>query len=224
MITLNNISKHFRTKFVETTAINDLSFKIENGEFLSILGASGCGKSTLLKIIGLLDPPDSGELCYFGKNVLKLSRSEAFEFRRRNIGFIFQDLNLIDELNIIDNVSLPLIYQSIKPRSAKKIAMETLDRVGLTHKSSHFPSHLSGGQQQRVAIARALAIEPKLILADEPTGNLDSDNGDSVIRALLDCNKEGATVVLVTHDHRYVDTGDRTLQLQNGSILEECVI
>jgi putative ABC transport system ATP-binding protein len=224
VITLNNISRRFRTKFMETTAIDNVSLSIENGEFVSILGASGCGKSTLLRILGLLDPPDSGELYYFDKNVLTLSKSEAFEFRRRNIGFIFQDLNLIDELNIIDNVSLPLIYQSVKPEAAKRIAMESLDRVGIAHRAKHLPSHLSGGQQQRVAIARALAIEPKLILADEPTGNLDSENGNSVIEALLDCNKEGATVVLVTHDHRYINIGDRSIQLHNGSVVEELVV
>ncbi len=205
---------------METTAIDNLSLTIERGEFVTIVGVSGCGKSTLLKIIGLLEPPDTGDINYFDNNISNLSTRKIFEFRRHNIGFIFQDLNLIEELNVVDNVSLPLVYQSIKPEQAKSIAMATLEEIGMAHRAQHFPSLLSGGQQQRVAIARALVIEPKLILADEPTGNLDSENSQVVVDTLIDCHHSGATVIMVTHDQSYDAIGDRCVQLHNGKRID----
>ncbi|WP_447886034.1 ABC transporter ATP-binding protein [Serratia fonticola] len=221
MIEFIDVTKYFKTDFVETTAIDQLTLTVEMGSFLTIVGASGCGKSSLLKMMGLLDKPDQGKIFYSGTDMYALSQKKRFEFRRRNIGFVFQDLNLINELTVVDNVALPLLYQKVKQTQARDKALSILDSVGLSHRAKHYPAHLSGGQQQRVAIARALVIEPGLILADEPSGNLDADSGQLVMDALLNCNRAGTTVVLVTHDLRYGELGDATLFLHNGKRVEK---
>jgi len=190
MIKLNNISRVFQTEEVETTALNNINLSVSSGDFLMVMGPSGCGKSTLLSILGMLDSPTSGDYVFSDKNISLLNEAQLAEIRKKNIGFVFQSFNLIDELTVFENVELPLKYQGISKQERKKRTSEILSKVGLDHRANHLPQHLSGGQQQRVSVARALVINPKLILADEPTGNLDSKNGEEVMQMLHQLNSE----------------------------------
>lgn len=218
MITLNNISKVYRTKTIETTALNKIDLEIPTGEFLSIMGPSGCGKSTLLNIMGLLDRPSDGNLLINGQQILQHSSKETSKFRNQTLGFIFQSFHLIPDLNILDNVELPLLYRSMSSKERKSRSAEVLESVGLSNRKSHFPSQLSGGQKQRVAIARAIVGNPSIILADEPTGNLDSVMGDEVMDILLSLNeKNNTTIVMVTHDERMAKKTHRLVRLYDGS-------
>ena len=204
MIKIENLSKYFRTEEVETIALNNVSLEVKDGEFVAIMGPSGCGKSTLLNILGLLDNPTSGQYYLAEKEVGHLKEKERTQVRKGNIGFVFQSFNLIDELNVFENVELPLTYLKVKQAERKKLVTDILKRMNISHRASHFPQQLSGGQQQRVAIARAVVSNPKIILADEPTGNLDSKNGTEVMQMLTELNKEGTTIVMVTHS-KHVD-------------------
>ena len=199
MIRIENLSKVFRTEEVETTALNHVSLHVKPGEFVAIMGPSGCGKSTLLNIIGLLDNPSEGEYYFNTQEVGHLKEKQRTQVRKGNIGFVFQSFNLIDELNVYENVELPLIYLKKKAGEKKELVNHILDRMNISHRAKHFPQQLSGGQQQRVAIARAVVAGPKLILADEPTGNLDSKNGAEVMNLLTELNQEGTTIIMVTH-------------------------
>ena len=199
LLKVENLKKNFRTEEIETIALNGVSFEVNEGEFVGIMGPSGCGKSTLLNIIGLLDNPTSGKYELFGKEVASLKEKERTKFRKGNIGFVFQSFNLIDELNVYENVELPLIYLNIKSSERKEMVNNILKRMNISHRAGHFPQQLSGGQQQRVAIARAVVCNPKLILADEPTGNLDSKNGKDVLELLSELNREGTPIIMVTH-------------------------
>ncbi len=221
MLELINITKRFQSQSVETTALNNLSLTVDAGEFVVVIGSSGCGKSTLLSVAGLLDIPDEGQIRYFSERIESLSKREVFEFRRRKISFIFQDLNLIDELKIWENVALPLMYLSIKPATAKEMAFNALENVGLVFRAEHYPCQLSGGQCQRTAVARALVIKPHLILADEPTGNLDKENSMAVLNTLKEFNNDGASVIMVTHDTAYTSIGNRCVVLHNGQIVSD---
>ena len=221
MIRTNELTKVFRTDEVETTALNKVSFEVEDGEFVAIMGPSGCGKSTLLNILGLLDNPSSGELKFMEQEVSNYSERKRTNLRKANIGFVFQSFNLIDELNVFENVELPLLYLN-KPASERKQRVEeVLERMKMSHRKKHFPQQLSGGQQQRVAIARAVVANPKLILADEPTGNLDSANGEEVMNLLQHLNKEGTTIVMVTHSPSDAENAHRIVQLFDGQIVTE---
>ena len=202
MITVKDLSKVFRTEEIETTALNKVSFNINDGEFVAVMGPSGCGKSTLLNILGLLDNPTEGSYIFAGQEVAKLKEKDRTKFRKGNIGFVFQSFNLIDELDVYENVELPLKYMNISASERKKRVTEILKRMNISHRAKHFPQQLSGGQQQRVAIARAVVANPKLILADEPTGNLDSKNGKEVMDLLSELHSEGTTVVMVTHSQK----------------------
>lgn len=221
MIQLNNLSKSYRTDEVETTALDKVSFEIKEQEFVAIMGPSGCGKSTLLNILGLLDNPTSGEYHFIGKEVSRLSETQRAHMRKSNIGFIFQSFNLIDELTVFENVELPLIYQKISSSERKKRVEETLERMGIMHRRNHYPQQLSGGQQQRTAVARAVVIKPKLILADEPTGNLDSQHGDEVMKILTELNEEGATIIMVTHSRHDAGFSHRIINLFDGKLVME---
>ena len=221
MIKVNNLSKVFRTEEIETTALNGVSFEIADGEFVAIMGPSGCGKSTLLNILGLLDNPTGGSYELLGTEVSQLKEKERTKFRKGNIGFVFQSFNLIDELNVFENVELPLIYMRVKASERKRRVNEILSRMNISHRAEHFPQQLSGGQQQRVAIARAVVSNPKLILADEPTGNLDSKNGREVMELLSELNKEGTTIVMVTHSQRDAAIAQRTIDLFDGQIVSD---
>ncbi len=221
MIELNEISKLFLTEEIETTALNKVNIKINKGEFVSIMGPSGCGKSTLLNILGLIDTPSSGEYNFNGSPVHAMSEKQRSVVRKMNISFIFQSFNLIDELSVYENVELPLIYTKVKASERKKRVEEVLEKMNMMHRKSHFPQQLSGGQQQRVAIARALVNKPALILADEPTGNLDSVNGEEVMEQLTKLNAEGTTIIMVTHSSRDASFSDRTIQLLDGKIISE---
>jgi len=218
MIKLKNITKVYRTKTIETTALNEIDLHVPKGEFLSIMGPSGCGKSTLLNIIGLLDEPSNGTIVVDGQQVKNyLSRATA-KFRNEKLGFIFQSFHLIPDLNVIDNVELPLLYRKISSKERKVLAAQALESVGLANRKSHFPNQLSGGQKQRVAIARAIVGKPDIILADEPTGNLDSVMGDEVMAILARLNKESnTTIIMVTHDERMAKKTDRLIRLYDGS-------
>jgi putative ABC transport system ATP-binding protein len=221
MIRTNELVKVFRTDEVETTALNKVTLEVEDGEFVAIMGPSGCGKSTLLNIIGLLDNPSAGELKFMGQEVSTYSERKRTNLRKANIGFVFQSFNLIDELNVFENVELPLLYLN-KPASERKQRVEeVLERMKMSHRKKHFPQQLSGGQQQRVAIARAVVANPKLILADEPTGNLDSANGEEVMSLLQQLNKEGTTIVMVTHSPSDAENAHRIVQLFDGQIVTE---
>lgn len=221
MIRTNELTKVFRTDEVETTALNKVSFEVEDGEFVAIMGPSGCGKSTLLNILGLLDNPSSGELKFMEQEVSNYSERKRTNLRKANIGFVFQSFNLIDELNVFENVELPLLYLN-KPASERKQRVEeVLERMKMSHRKKHFPQQLSGGQQQRVAIARAVVANPKLILADEPTGNLDSANGEEVMNLLQHLNKEGTTIIMVTHSPSDAENAHRIVQLFDGQIVTE---
>ena len=221
MITVTNLSKIFRTEEIETTALNEVSFEINDGEFVAIMGPSGCGKSTLLNILGLLDNPTEGSYQLLGHEVAKLKEKDRTKFRKGNIGFVFQSFNLIDELNVYENVELPLKYLNISSSERKRRVTEMLKRMNISHRAQHFPQQLSGGQQQRVAIARAVVSNPKLILADEPTGNLDSKNGKEVMDLLTELNKEGPTIVMVTHSQKDASCAQRIVNLFDGQIVSD---
>lgn len=221
MIKLNNLSKVYRTEEIESTALNEVTIHIEKGQFVSIMGPSGCGKSTLLNILGMLDKPESGSYEFLGKEVSQLNEKGRSENRKQNIGFIFQNFNLIDELTVFENIELPLIYNKVSPSERKKRVTELIERIGISHRASHFPQQLSGGQQQRVAVARALVTKPPLILADEPTGNLDSANGNEVMELLCDLHEEGTTIVMVTHSSHDASYSDRVINLLDGQIVSE---
>jgi putative ABC transport system ATP-binding protein len=219
MIEINNLSKVFRTSEVETVALNQVNLQVNEGEFVAIMGPSGCGKSTLLNILGLLDNPTEGSYKLFGQEVADLHEKDRTRVRKGKIGFVFQSFNLIDELNVFENVELPLTYLGCKAAERKQRVQEILRRMNISHRAKHFPQQLSGGQQQRVAIARAVVTNPKLILADEPTGNLDSKNGAEVMNLLTELNKEGTTVIMVTHSQHDASFAHRTVHLFDGSIV-----
>ena len=221
MIRIEHLSKVFRTEEVETTALNDVSLHVKQGEFVAIMGPSGCGKSTLLNIIGLMDNPTSGNYYFNGQEVGHLKEKQRTQVRKGNIGFVFQSFNLIDELNVYENVELPLIYLKKKASEKKELVTSILDRMNISHRVKHFPQQLSGGQQQRVAIARAVVAGPKLILADEPTGNLDSKNGAEVMNLLTELNQEGTTIVMVTHSQHDASYAHRVVHLFDGQIVTE---
>lgn len=219
MIKIENLSKSFRTTEVETIALNNVSLEVGEKEFVAIMGPSGCGKSTLLNILGLLDNPSSGNYYLDGKEVGHLKEKDRTRVRKGNIGFVFQSFNLIDELNVFENVELPLTYLNIPADERKHRVNEILSRMNISHRAKHYPQQLSGGQQQRVAIARAVVSNPKIILADEPTGNLDSKNGQEVMELLTELNKEGTTIVMVTHSQRDAGFAGRTVHLFDGQIV-----
>ena len=221
LISLEGVTKVFFTEEVETHALSGIHLQIKKGEYLSIAGPSGCGKSTLLSILGLLDSPTDGKYTLNGTEVEDLSLSQRTRIRNREIGFIFQAFNLIGDLNVYENVELPLTYRGMPSVERKQRVHEALERVGMSHRMKHYPSQLSGGQQQRVAVARALAGKPSILLADEPTGNLDSKNGEAVMDLLRELHREGATICMVTHDPRYAEFADRTIHLFDGQIVEE---
>ena len=221
LIRLESVSKVFVTDEVETHALSSIHFDVKKGEYLSIAGPSGCGKSTLLAILGLLDTPTDGVYYLNGKPVTGLKLSERARIRNREIGFIFQAFNLIGDLTVYENVELPLTYRGMASAERKKKVHEALERVGMSHRIKHYPSQLSGGQQQRVAVARALAGDPSILLADEPTGNLDSQNGEQVMDLLRELHRGGATICMVTHDPRYARYADRSIHLFDGRVLEE---
>jgi len=219
MIKTNDLTKIFRTEEVETTALNKVTLNVKEGEYVAVMGPSGCGKSTLLNILGLLDNPSGGSYIFNGTEVANLKERDRTIFRKGNIGFVFQSFNLIDELNVYENVELPLIYLKMKTGERKKTVQNVLERMKIGHRAKHFPQQLSGGQQQRVAIARAVVANPKLILADEPTGNLDSKNGVEVINLLTELNKEGTTIIMVTHNDRDAGYAHRVVNLFDGQIV-----
>ena len=221
MITVNNLSKVFRTEEIETTALNSVSFTINQGEFVAIMGPSGCGKSTLLNFLGLLDNPTGGSYQLLDTEMAQLREKDRTKFRKGNIGFVFQSFNLIDELNVYENVELPLKYLNISASERKRRVTEMLKRMNISHRAQHYPQQLSGGQQQRVAIARAVVANPKLILADEPTGNLDSRNGKEVMDLLCELNKEGTTIVMVTHSQKDASVAQRIINLFDGEIVAD---
>jgi putative ABC transport system ATP-binding protein len=221
MLKLQNISKVYRTTDVETRALQDVSFDVAAGEFLALMGPSGCGKSTLLNILGLLDSPSSGVYEFLGEDVARASEQRLTELRRASLGFIFQSFNLIDDLSVQENVEVALLYRKVSGSDRKKRVAEALERVGVGHRARHLPQQLSGGQQQRVAIARALVSNPKLILADEPTGNLDTANGDAVMDLLTGVAKAGTTVLMVTHSLAHAGYAQRTIKLLDGRVVSE---
>ena len=221
MLKVTDLKKSFFTEEIETVALAGVSFEVKEGEFVAIMGPSGCGKSTLLNILGLLDNPTSGEYMLLGKEVGDLRERDRTYFRRGNIGFVFQSFNLIDEMNVSENIELPLIYMGVKPAERKERVKKMLERMDMTHRAKHFPQQLSGGQQQRVAIARALVSNPKLILADEPTGNLDSKNGQEVMNLLRELNSEGTTVIMVTHSQHDASYAQRILCLFDGKLVTD---
>ncbi|HTP35809.1 MAG TPA: ABC transporter ATP-binding protein [Candidatus Acidoferrales bacterium] len=221
LIRLESVSKVFVTDEVETHALQSIHFDVKKGEYLSISGPSGCGKSTLLAILGLLDTPTDGTYYLNGKSVTGLKLSERARIRNREIGFIFQAFNLIGDLTVYENVELPLTYRGMPGAERKRRVQEALERVGMSHRMKHYPSQLSGGQQQRVAVARALSGDPLILLADEPTGNLDSANGEAVMSLLRELHQAGSTICMVTHDPRYAEFADRTVRLFDGRIVEE---
>ena len=221
LIRLDSVSKVFVTDEVETHALQSIHFDVKKGEYLSISGPSGCGKSTLLAILGLLDTPTDGTYYLNGKSVTGLKLSERARIRNREIGFIFQAFNLIGDLTVYENVELPLTYRGMPGAERKRRVQEALERVGMSHRMKHYPSQLSGGQQQRVAVARALSGDPLILLADEPTGNLDSANGEAVMSLLRELHQAGSTICMVTHDPRYAEFADRTVRLFDGRVVEE---
>ena len=221
MIKTIGLSKIFRTENVQTTALNEVNIEINRGEFVAIMGPSGCGKSTLLNILGLLDNPTSGELWFLGQEVSRFSENSRTDLRNGNIGFVFQSFNLIDELTVFENVELPLLYAGVPVRERVERVNCALERMQIAHRTEHYPQQLSGGQQQRVAIARAIVTNPHLIIADEPTGNLDSINGNEVMALLKELNSEGATVVMVTHSEENAREAGRIVRMMDGCILTE---
>ena len=224
MIKTVALEKIFRTEEVETLALNKVSIEVKEGEFVAIMGPSGCGKSTLLNILGLLDNPTSGEYYLNGIEVSRYTEAQRTKLRKGIIGFVFQSFNLIDELNVYENIELPLLYMGVSAAERKKKVQEAMERMAIVHREKHFPQQLSGGQQQRVAIARAVLADPKLILADEPTGNLDSKNGQEVMNLLSELNKEGTTIVMVTHSQHDAGFASRTINLFDGQVVTETLI
>jgi putative ABC transport system ATP-binding protein len=221
LIRLNDVTKVFLTDEVETHALSGIYLAIRDGEYVSIAGPSGCGKSTLLSILGLLDTPTAGSYALKGNEVANLSFADRARIRNREIGFIFQSFNLIGDLTVYENVELPLTYRGLSADDRKNLVMQALERVGMAHRAKHLPSQLSGGQQQRVAVARALAGRPAILLADEPTGNLDSRNGEAVMNLLKELHEGGATICMVTHDERFAQHADRTVHLFDGRVVED---
>jgi putative ABC transport system ATP-binding protein len=219
MITINNLTKLYRTEDVETVALNNISFEIKQGEFVAIMGPSGCGKSTLMNIVGILDKPSEGEYIFDNTNTVNVSAKEGTSLRKSNIGFIFQSFNLINELSVWDNVELPLIYNNVPAAERKERVQSVLEKLEIAHRAGHYPTQLSGGQQQRVAICRAIVVKPKLILADEPTGNLDSKNGIEVMGLLKELNEEGSTILMVTHSDRDAQYAHRVITMKDGQIV-----
>ncbi len=224
MLRLENIGKIYRTTEVETRALDGVSLEVGAGEFVAIMGPSGCGKSTLLNVLGLLDTPDSGAYWFFGQDVARFSEAQLTALRRTGVGFIFQSFNLIDDLNVAENVEVSLLYRRISGTERRRRVAAALERVGISHRAKHLPQQLSGGQQQRVAVARALVAEPKLILADEPTGNLDTENGAVVMSLLDDINRAGTTVVMVTHSLVHAGHAKRTIKLLDGRVVSETLL
>ena len=221
MLKVENLKKSFFTEEVETIALGGVSFEVKEGEFVAVMGPSGCGKSTLLNILGLLDNPTSGSYQLLGNEVGSLREKERTQFRKGNLGFVFQSFNLIDEMTVFENVELPLVYMGVKASERKRRVNEMLDRMNISHRAGHFPQQLSGGQQQRVAIARAVVSNPKLVLADEPTGNLDSKNGQEVMALLQELNREGTTIIMVTHSQHDAQFASRTICLFDGQIVTD---
>jgi putative ABC transport system ATP-binding protein len=224
MLRLENIGKTYRTTEVETRALDGVSLQVADGEFVAIMGPSGCGKSTLLNVLGLLDSADSGSYWFFGEDVAKYSEQKLTALRRTGVGFIFQSFNLIDDLNVAENVEVSLLYRRVASSERRKRVNAALERVGIAHRARHLPQQLSGGQQQRVAVARALVAEPKLILADEPTGNLDTENGAVVMALLDDINRAGTTIVMVTHSLVHAGHAKRTIKLLDGRVVSETLL
>lgn len=224
MIKTVNLKKVFETEEVQTLALNGVNIEVKEGEFVAIMGPSGCGKSTLLNILGLLDNPSGGTYYLSGTEVSKLNESQRTDLRKGVIGFVFQSFNLIDELNVTENIELPLLYLGVPSNERKARVQEVMKRVSIDHRAKHFPQQLSGGQQQRVAIARAVVARPKLILADEPTGNLDSKNGREVMELLQQLHREGTTIVMVTHSQRDSQFADRVINLFDGQVVEHAVL
>ena len=220
MIKLHNIKKIFRTEEIETWALREVSLEVKEGEFVAIMGPSGCGKSTLLNILGLLDNPTEGSYTLNGRDVSTLKENERTDLRKGVIGFVFQSFNLIDELNVYENIELPLLYMGVPAKERRLRVEAVMDRMAISHRRKHFPCQLSGGQQQRVAIARAVLANPKLILADEPTGNLDSKNGKEVMNLLGELHREGTTIIMVTHSQHDASYADRIVRLYDGEIVE----
>jgi len=221
IITTENMVKRFRTEEVETTALGGVSIQVAENEFVSIMGPSGCGKSTLLNIIGLIDNPDSGKFFFLGEDISHYNERQRANLRKQNIGFIFQSFNLIDELSVYENVELPLVYTKTPAAERKQRVEAVIEKMNMSHRLRHLPQQLSGGQQQRVAVARALVNQPKLILADEPTGNLDSEHGDEVMKMLLQLNAEGTTIVMVTHSPEHAAVGKRIIRMLDGQVVAE---
>ncbi len=223
MIKISELQKFYRTEEVETVALNNLSIHVKAGEFVAVMGPSGCGKSTLLNIVGLLDDLDNGSYLFNNIEVAKFNERKRSDLRKHNIGFVFQSFNLIDELTVFENVELPLIYTKVPAAERKKRVEDVLEKVQIMHRRNHFPQQLSGGQQQRVAVARAVVNNPKLILADEPTGNLDSNNGNEVMQLLTELNEQGTTIVMVTHSEHDARYADRIIRMLDGQVLMETV-
>lgn len=224
MIEMHDLNKVYRTSNVETTALDAINLEINAGEFIAIMGPSGCGKSTLLNVMGMLDSPSAGHYAFFGEQVSGQPESALANIRKHNIGFIFQSFNLVDELSVAENVMLPLLYQKVPAKERAERVQAVLERVGIAHRAGHRPQQLSGGQQQRVAVARAVVTAPKLILADEPTGNLDSVNGEEVLDLLNQLNSEGTTIVMVTHDRSHADHASRVVNMLDGRVLSENIV
>ena len=223
MIRMHDLTKVYRTSDVETTALSHVNVEVEPGEFIAVMGPSGCGKSTLLNVLGMLDSPDSGTYEFAGENVAGYPENRLAGIRKQNIGFIFQSFNLVDELTVAENVMLPLLYQKVPAPERAGRVQKVLERIGIAHRADHRPQQLSGGQQQRVAVARAVITNPKLILADEPTGNLDSTNGEEVLELLNQLNADGTTIIMVTHDASHSDHASRVINMLDGRILTENV-
>ena len=221
MLSMRDLTRVYRTDTVETTALDGINLEIEDGEFVAVMGPSGCGKSTLLNVIGMLDSPSSGSYVFNGEEVAGLPEAKLADVRKKNLGFIFQSFNLVDELSVRENVELALLYHDVPASERKRRADEVMDKVGIGHRAKHRPSQLSGGQQQRVAVARALIAEPKLILADEPTGNLDTHHGEEVMKMLQALNAEGSTIVMVTHSPGHADYAGRVVNMLDGRVLQE---
>ncbi|MBR9920970.1 MAG: ABC transporter ATP-binding protein [Bacteroidetes bacterium] len=224
MIKTNDLNKVYQTDEVETTALHQVNIEIKQGEFVSVMGPSGCGKSTLLNVLGMIDGPTSGEYLFNGEEIGHLSERKRSEIRKHNLGFVFQSFNLIDELTVFENVELPMLYTKVPSGERKKRVEELLEGMNIMHRRNHFPQQLSGGQQQRVAVARAIVNRPKLILADEPTGNLDSSNGDEVMKILSELNAEGTTVLMVTHSQYCAEFGNRIIRMLDGQVVTENVV
>lgn len=223
MLKLNNLSRIYQTDEVETLALNEVNIEIDKGEFVAIMGPSGCGKSTLLNIVGMLDNPSSGEYWFNNENIAGYNEAKLSDIRKKNIGFIFQNFNLIDELTVQENIELALLYHDVSASERKRRVAEVMDKVGIAHRAKHMPSQLSGGQQQRVAVARAVVGNQSMILADEPTGNLDSAHGQEVMQMLQKLNQEGTTIVMVTHSPAHADYARRTINLFDGQVVTENV-